>query len=385
MIKLKITKKQYDSLILNESENRLKESSNIIINEDTNSSLILNEGFKDVVLSVAMLLGIGLTGQNKLIAQNAVKNSNTMAEVKSTLENEDKIKSLVDAMKNKGMEDPSDVLSKNAEKLIDNYNKIASDNKIKYKVDVKAVNNLLSLNKSLKQGYALKSANIIKSNSTAEHSNNEKIQITDTIDIEFGSDNLFVTGGYTLTQDGIDSIKLSINEIINQGGKIDGIEIESSTDSERSIKFKSETDPTGNIKLADLRTQSVSMLLDSIVKNVSIKHREIPNNGSNIVSIHDFIKSANDKEATSLLREKTKNFRYVKIKINATFEAIDIDPNNTPKPEELINKYRFELVKVIESTGKNRKINTHVHFKNKKFKCTKPKDKLTRFDKCETF
>ena len=58
-----------------------------------------------------------------------------------------------------------------------------------------------------------------------------------------------------------------------------------------------------------------------------------------------------------------------------------------PKPEELIKNYRFELVKVIETTGNNRNITTKVHFKKKKFKCKRNNSKKGNgiIDKCFTW
>jgi hypothetical protein len=52
---------------------------------------------EDVVLGVAMLCGI-ITGQNKEIADNAVKDPTIMAEIKATLEDEVKISELIDSL-----------------------------------------------------------------------------------------------------------------------------------------------------------------------------------------------------------------------------------------------------------------------------------------------
>jgi hypothetical protein len=67
----------------------------IIINESQYKKLLtlassnkesLNEGWKEVVLGVAMLLGLNLTGQNKVVAQNALNNEKFIEQIKSTLE-----------------------------------------------------------------------------------------------------------------------------------------------------------------------------------------------------------------------------------------------------------------------------------------------------------
>lgn len=381
MPKIKISQKQYNTIILREQESRLKASSSILNENLDESTQLLSEGWREVVLGVAMMLGVGLTGQNKIMGQNAVKNDSTMAQIKSTLEDEVKIGELVDALKAKGMKDPETKLATNAEKVVDAYNRIAADDDINYTVDIKAVNNLQALKGKLGQGYALKGVDM--SSDTVHGMHKIPVSVTDTLEINLGSDNLFVTGGYTLSPAGIDTITIAIEEIKKQGGKIQNVEIESSTDAEEIKKFKNESDSTGNIKLANLRTQSVSNLIGSI-DNVPITHREIPNNGSHVVSTKQFLKVASDSKSTAQLRATTSEFRYVKIKIIATFEPTDSDSTVT-KPDQIIKHYRFELVKVIESTGNARKIKTKTNFKHKKFKCKKTGHGKTIVDACTTF
>jgi flagellar motor protein MotB len=380
MAKIKITAQQYNAILLHESKTRLNGQESIItetLNEDTQ---LLEEGWKEVVLGVAMMMGVGLTGMNKAVAQDAVKNAQTMAQIKSTLEDKDKTAELVDLLKQKGMKDPETKLANNAEKVVDAYNRIAADDDIKYKVDVKVVNNLQALKGKLGQGYALKGAEMSKD--TIHGQELPVVTVTDTMEIELGNDNLFVTGGYTLSPAGVDTITTAIEEIKKLGGKIELVDIESSTDAEQIPKFMSKDDPTGNIQLANLRTQSVSNLIGSLESGVSVTHREIPNNGSNVVSTQEFKKYSADKKATASLREKTSDFRYVKIKIVATFES---KADTTTTPDKVIANYRFELVKVIESTGKTAKIKTKTKFKHKKFKCHKAKKGKIDVSKCTTW
>lgn len=381
MKKIKITPQQYNTILLHESRARLNAQGSVIsevLNEDAH---LLEEGWKEVVLGVAMMMGVGLTGMNKVVAQDAVKNAQTMAQIKSTLEDESKTAELVDLLKQKGMKDPETKLAQNAEKVMDQFNKIAADDDIKYRVDVKVVNNLQALKGKIGQGYALKGAEM--SQDTIHGQEAPSITVTDTMEIDLGTDNLFVTGGFTLSPAGVDTITMAIQEIEKQGGKIQSVEIESSTDSEEIPKFKSAEDQTGNIQLANLRTQSVTNLLNKLGVSTNITHREIPNNGSNVVSTQEFKKAAADKKATAALREKTSEFRYVKIKVVATFES---KPEANVTPDKYISSYRFELVKVIESTGKTHKITTKTHFKQKKFKCSKKKHRGGKsIDSCATF
>jgi len=356
MAKLKITQEQYNRIVLHEHQTRLNASGDLL-NENLNESTqLLEEGWREIVLGVAMMMGLGLTGQNKAMAQDAVKNAQTMAQIKATLEDSSKTAELVKLLKDKGMKTPDIKLADNAEKVMDAYNRIAADDDIKYRVDTKVVTNLQQLKGKLAQGYAVKGAEM-STDTIKGQQVSTPITVTDTLELNLGSDNLFVTGGFTLSPGGVDTIKASMDAIKAQGGKVLSIEIESSTDAEEIVKFMSKEDPSGNIKLANLRTQSITNELHQLGVDSSITHRDIPNNGSNVVSTQDFLKVAKDKQATANLREKTADYRYVKLKIIATFDSTDT--TTTPTPDQVIKNYRFELVKVIESTGKTHKISTH--------------------------
>jgi outer membrane protein OmpA-like peptidoglycan-associated protein len=297
-----------------------------------------------------------------------------MSQIKATLEDENKVAELSDLLEKKGMKNADEKLANNAEQVMDQFNKIAKNNKIKYHVDTKVVKNLQQLKGKLSQGYALKNAEMSTDTVQGQQAPTP-ISIIDTMEINLGSDNLFVTGGFTLSSAGKDTIKTAIEEIAKQGGKIQSVEIESSTDAEQIVKFITKDDPTGNIKLSNLRTQSITNELTQLGVNSNITHREIPNNGSDVVSTQEFKKYANNPKATEQLREKTADFRYVKIKIIATFSNDTIIPQDTPP--SFIKHYRFELVKVIESSGKTlkRKTGKVVDFPHKKYKCKKPKGK----------
>jgi len=385
MAKLKITQEQYNRIVLHEHQTRLNASGDLL-NENLNESTqLLEEGWREIVLGVAMMMGLGLTGQNKAMAQDAVKNAQTMAQIKATLEDSSKTAELVKLLKDKGMKTPDIKLADNAEKVMDAYNRIAADDDIKYRVDTKVVTNLQQLKGKLAQGYAVKGAEM-STDTIKGQQVSTPITVTDTLELNLGSDNLFVTGGFTLSPGGVDTIKASMDAIKAQGGKVLSIEIESSTDAEEIVKFMSKEDPSGNIKLANLRTQSITNELHQLGVDSSITHRDIPNNGSNVVSTQDFLKVAKDKQATANLREKTADYRYVKLKIIATFDSTDT--TTTPTPDQVIKNYRFELVKVIESTGKTHKISTTTHFKHKKFKCFKKKHHgghIVIVDACSTF
>ena len=107
-----------------------------------------------------MLMGVGLSGINKISAQNALKNDSVMSQIKQTLEDENKIKELSKAFADKGMKNPDSLIVKNAKKAVNQFNKLAQEHDKTYRVSEKAVETLESLDAELKKGYALKKAEI---------------------------------------------------------------------------------------------------------------------------------------------------------------------------------------------------------------------------------
>jgi len=103
MTKLIITEQQYKALLLNEQQTRINENSN------------------DVILGVAYILGVNLTGRNKEIGMKAAENANTLDKIKSTLEDENKTKDLLKSLSEKGMSNPESIIAKNLESLVHKY------------------------------------------------------------------------------------------------------------------------------------------------------------------------------------------------------------------------------------------------------------------------
>jgi hypothetical protein len=116
-MKLKITKEQYQKLLINEQESRSK---------------LLTEATHEVTLVIASLGGLKLSGMNDTNVKKNLKNIDTLNLVKSTLEDSDKVKDLVKSLEEKGMKDPNGFLSNNAEKIIKNYNTYNEKNKLDF-------------------------------------------------------------------------------------------------------------------------------------------------------------------------------------------------------------------------------------------------------------
>ena len=140
MGKIKITKKQYEAILLHEQEARLKLIKSTI-NEEEKDKDALSKEISDLVFILAKLLGKELTGQNKIYLEKALSDKAKLKTLKEMLEDSEKTKKLIDALVSKGMNNPSEKIGKNALKIVDEFNKL--DNEIQ--LDDKAIHNLLSL------------------------------------------------------------------------------------------------------------------------------------------------------------------------------------------------------------------------------------------------
>lgn len=131
MSTLKITQKQFDAIKLYE--------------ETRNTDIFLTENAKDLALTIALLSGIKLTGQNEHKVNKLIKDKKNMMMVKNTLEDDDKIQELVDALTEKGMKNPEKALSNNAEKIMKKFNEISDSENLGLKLDFLVKNNLKNL------------------------------------------------------------------------------------------------------------------------------------------------------------------------------------------------------------------------------------------------
>lgn len=117
MAKIKITQEQYDKIVLHEQMSRSK---------------MLTETTHDVVLGVAMLAGLKLTGTNEIMANKALEDEKTLGLIKSTLEDQNKTKELVKKFEEKGMGDVDSFLSNHAESIVNNFNNKSKSDKLDF-------------------------------------------------------------------------------------------------------------------------------------------------------------------------------------------------------------------------------------------------------------
>ena len=95
MKKLKITREQYNALILAEQKRLTINPTNVLTESINENVEKLDEGWKEIVLGISMLMGLNLTGQNDLTAKKALSDANIMNQIEATLEDKSKTEELI--------------------------------------------------------------------------------------------------------------------------------------------------------------------------------------------------------------------------------------------------------------------------------------------------
>jgi hypothetical protein len=117
MAKIKITQKQYDAIILNEQKRILTESNDKPDYSNDNN----------VILAFSKLMGITLTGMNKIDAENALKQESTLNKINGILSNKEKLNALVDDLVTKGKADAKDDVLAKKHTIIKNFRETVKD------------------------------------------------------------------------------------------------------------------------------------------------------------------------------------------------------------------------------------------------------------------
>jgi flagellar motor protein MotB len=292
----------------------------------------INEGFREVVLGVAMLMGLGLTGQNKANAQDALNDAKILQQIDSTLSGPN-IKQVADKMESMGLNNAMEVIQNNADEIKRNYASFANKRNIDPKLDLFTTKSQSMVQSKLKRGYAVSDIRLIKSDTILPKGS--IVTVTDTIDYSFNSDQFFVTGTYNLRSESIDSLNAVIGDIKDMNGRVVSIVVESSTDTE-PIKI-------GNERLSELRANSVISVISGmdLGEDVVVTKELKPNSGPDVYS------TTMSSEERAQARVSTAPYRYVTVKIVAVFDIKVEEPETAP---QIINQFEYDLVKVGQAT-----------------------------------
>lgn len=301
---------------------------NILTEQQLNNTL-LNEGWKDILLGIALLTGVGLSKGNAQIAKQTLSKDQARDKIESTLKND----TLLDKITKNLPPEIQQKIQQNANKAIILLDKNKS--RVLPTVDVK---NEKELQQRIKQGYFPYSMDTKTDTIQGSVQKSDTIvNYVDDVELTFDSDGLFVTGGYKLSDQGIQTIQNIKDSIQSVGGVIDSVYIESSTDTE-PIKM-------GNQKLSELRAESVSKYFSDSQVDIST----LPNQGPDVYS------TTMSKEERTAARQQTAPYRYVKITISATFPIPKTDTltTTTTIPKEVVTQNTYKLFKVVEKGGGN--------------------------------
>jgi hypothetical protein len=343
----------------------------VVVQED-----IIQEGWKDIVLGVALLAGVGLTGQNQAQAQKAVNDPAILKQVQNVLQ-DDRLEDVVDSLEAAGMDNAMEKIQKNADKLEKNFNEKAVRLKgikgglrlyTSKELKQQSVNNYQKLEKKLKAGYAL--AGI--SQDTLKEIITEKFPqtpVVDSLSVTVDAGDYFGAGDYILSDEGKAILKNILDQIKDQSAVVVGIKIESSTDKQRVSTGLSD-------KLVDLGYEKGNEGLSS-VRNDQLK-KELINLGVDTSLIKQNVKWDQGKGELGSPNPQDPSARYVKITIDAIHITEDAPEDVEIETEVDVIVYNFDLVKINK---KSIDLKLVINWPNKRGK-TKQKKCST---KCATF
>ena len=317
----------------------------------------LDEGFKEIALSIALLAGLNI-GANKALAQQGLSNSDAKAKMVQTLDDSEKLNKVISSLESVGFEDAEALIRNNADEI---KKKLTLGNNKAY---VRGVEDVEDLAKYLSDGYSVYDVktdtltSIVDSDDTLEVSD-----VFSIMEIELPSDKLFKTGGYDLGSEGVKYLDSIISEIENDGSLVTGVRVESSTDKEPIRSMITKSDPTGNIRLSNLRINSVKdVLVRGGVNPDKITECPLPNNPNS----SEFSRDMSDEERQQA-RNESKGSRYVKVVIEVTNPVDEFKGKDSKQVsvKEVVTK--FKLIKTkVGSPSKKRKSKKYRPKKNKK-------------------
>jgi len=288
---------------------------------------VIEEGWKDVVLGSAMLMGIGLTGANAQTGKNALESAEVLSKIENTLAGPN-IEKLANALEQGGLKNAMDKIQANADEIKTNFEYAAKKKKYNSNLQIYNTKSERQVKSKVKQGYTVSDIEVTRDTIWTPK---DKFEVDNYLDVVFDG-NVFKVGTFDLADSVSAELKSTIESVRMMNGTIDSISIESSTDTE-PIKM-------GNDKLAKLRAISVQKFLDSIGVSADINISTKPEQGP---SVYSTTMTTQEREQA---REETSQYRYVRVTIHST---IKVQPQNNIKAFKVMEKIEYQLVRVYNS------------------------------------
>ena len=311
-----------------------------LITEHVKQQELLEEGWKEVVLGAALLLG-STFGGNEVKAQQAkdtINKSEVLNQIKTTLEDEEGINKLANYLRMEP-EQLSSYMQKNADKIEQKFDEVAKDKNLQLTLNLDDIKNQKTqISSKIKQGYGVSSIKLYKDSILKQ---GDEIIIEKQMSLDYTNMDMFLSGGVKLSPQVRSDIENMLSMLESINGKVSGVIIEASTDKE-PISI-------GNEQLAQNRANSVIQILNSMGID-NIKTNILPNQGP------DLFKKGMTSQERSGARQTTSQYRYVKITFIVDFQE-PIKPTQQTV-YEILEKVEVKLVKVgvNELTGGSKKI-----------------------------
>lgn len=293
---------------------------------------VIEEGFKDILLGTALLLNLNLSGQNAVEAKQMAKDKEALEQLTNVLQNDSMRSKVVDFYEKKGLKDVEKQIVKNNEKLI------KALEKDKHYTSTQTVSTPAEIQGQLSQGRGLVSMKEITQ---------PVVKIDSVLTFDFANDNSFLTGSHELNPEVKAQIQKMIDELSsNQNITVNGVKIVASTDTEPIRRYVTNSDSTGNVKLADLRIKSISDMFSGVVDSSSIKTEALPNSGPDVYS-----RSMSSEERDST-RKETQKYRYVTVVLDITITPKDKEPAEPTYVCEFITVHTGGAIKLNKKKSK---------------------------------
>lgn len=138
-MKIKITQEQYKKILIHEQKSRTS-----LLKEEKEVENMSYDDLK-VLLSLAKLIGIPLSGHNEFIADKNIKKKEILTKIKDILEDGSKLEEWVEKFNEKGMTQADEKLAHKSEQIVDEFNKIAHEVGLGKKLDMLAKHTLKEL------------------------------------------------------------------------------------------------------------------------------------------------------------------------------------------------------------------------------------------------
>jgi len=293
----------------------------IISNQVAGKKEVIEEGIKDWILIGLMTLAsaAGVKAQSGEVTDNHIEAASV---VQDRLQSGDKelVKYFDEA--------DIDLNKENLSKLLKVDDEDIKTFKTKYLGTAKA---------KLKQGYSLESINVTKDTLVSELPPQAKVDTILSIDL---SGNLFGVGEFSLNNETTGELNNIIQTIESNGGTINSIIIESSTDKQRispelDQRLIASFGKGGNEGLSNLRNNKVKEKLISLGVDDSLINQDVKwEQGTGEVGAE----TPQDPSA-----------RYVRVILDVSYNANILAPDDTVG--EVVEKVYYVLIKKAEKTG----------------------------------